>query len=464
MWNALEIHPDFTYKTLFQYIGKNKVLPDKINAIPDDSPQLMQLRKAIEKPDFSAPIFSDIDCDIYLLKLLKDNQITASTFLCVYNYLMVCMQYGDQLVKPQDQPFKVKLKHKPTMVPLFAGENVRDIFSWQISSTARWISGNSGKEVSNKDMIDYFKILPAAEQYLICFEFDKDENELKENLELPSNTWFVISKDNKKYYFNITITEYFKKLLNENPVKLVPGFGLVGSELMVKFHSQNLHFYPLYNKHVTNNLTSVHDGLFQGIFAVAQHDNYHGFAASLFSQEDRLFLCDSLPKMLTDNELVSIEDLNPLLYGDNSCSDLDPASYNYLMCFLEQSPDKRLIEFLSNIFLVFILKKIVNPEQSHNQIVTVDKENHSYRVAINLIKLFVDSSFSKGNEKRDIFKDTLNKVVMDINQLPFAREEDRQDILKYYNEKNKKLRSSGLFERTKEQHDVEEKREPNLGP
>jgi hypothetical protein len=102
-------YPEFD--SLFQHVSRNKLMPELLSKINPDNPKLTQLYQSIKKGDFENKIFHDHQCDIYLLYLIKSQQISLPQGLDVYSYLMALMQFTDkQPLKKDDGDVKVPRK------------------------------------------------------------------------------------------------------------------------------------------------------------------------------------------------------------------------------------------------------------------------------------------------------------------------------------------------------------------
>jgi len=285
------------------------------------------------------------------------------------------------------------------------------------------------------------KKLPVVEQYIICLDFDNINNEAELNATLASDTHFTTEVGRKKYYFNLTATESIKKLINEVPIRVLPGFGVVGSETFADLRYHDLAFYPLYSKYVNNNLITVHGGQYRGPFSIAQHDNYHALVASFFNSDDRKFACGTLPAFLGNNLFLSVDDLKPLLYGDGSFSDLDPGSYTELMYFLDIEPgEKRIIEYISAVSTVFIVRKLGDlrqlAEKSEDYQLEIDKHSHGFKTALALIKSLTDLSLLQDFPRKEMLNEVMKEIAIKIEEIPFIRDEDKKDILQYYRDQS----------------------------
>ena len=196
------------------------MLDEKVNKIDPDSDKLTLLLKSISDADFEHEIYDDVDCDVYLLRLYKDNKISGSVFISIYNYLMALMEYGNQPLKEKDQEqYKFPLLNKPSLEPLFInGElniNVKDHFD-----SIKWNFNNwYGKDIDIESMLDFCKSITKAESSFICVKINNDENNLLEKLTQSKVGLFSFQQqigDHTLFYqLNFTLVEYLNRLINE---------------------------------------------------------------------------------------------------------------------------------------------------------------------------------------------------------------------------------------------------------
>ena len=81
------------FEGLFAGIKKNTVLLPLINGIAAEDPKLITLLNAIQLGNVDDEIYKDRHCDIYLLRLIKDNKIDFYHGMTVYTYLTCLSQF-----------------------------------------------------------------------------------------------------------------------------------------------------------------------------------------------------------------------------------------------------------------------------------------------------------------------------------------------------------------------------------
>src|SRR3990167_11112325 len=93
------------YDSLVRYIQKNTAIP---NALASHSQEkALLLKNAIQNADFQNAIFSDPDCYVLLLALLKNQELPFTQIITIFLYLNILIQYSNrQQFKPEDVSYK----------------------------------------------------------------------------------------------------------------------------------------------------------------------------------------------------------------------------------------------------------------------------------------------------------------------------------------------------------------------
>ncbi len=91
-----------TYNSLFMLIQKNTTLNKAVDAIDPNDATMKKLLDEIKQGVFLPDSFSDKNCDIYLLRLFKDNKISYPIFFTAYTYLMALIETRNVDYKYED--------------------------------------------------------------------------------------------------------------------------------------------------------------------------------------------------------------------------------------------------------------------------------------------------------------------------------------------------------------------------
>src|SRR5262245_1882951 len=95
--NPLSYNND--YESVTQFVRLNKNIPqnmEKFESSLQDQIEIQQLLTSIREGDLNHPVFSNPNCQLYSLYLLKLKQIDIDDFLTVNIYLCTLMQYTDK--------------------------------------------------------------------------------------------------------------------------------------------------------------------------------------------------------------------------------------------------------------------------------------------------------------------------------------------------------------------------------
>jgi hypothetical protein len=324
---AKKINTDESYEALFQFIARNTNLASMVGQADQVLTQV--LLDAINASNFASPIFDDKDCDIFLLRLYKDQKIPRTTFLTLYTLLM-----GKWEAKTYEGGAR-----QCQLVPMFdAAGNFSPAAKSYFQTLAAALKEKWHLDINLDALIAFVKSQPASESTLIIVRGKKfgSGDDLPLFTHSGSFPCFQQTESQDAVQFclpSIAIMGYLNTLFTGEPMRLLPGFGRVGNATLWQMHQLNYHFYPLYNRFVQLNLTKVHIQE-HGPFWVAVHDLYHTFVASFVTSAIRKEILDLIPLLRQGYEQFyphqpHKKEMDELLLGDTSLNDLNFKSEHY---------------------------------------------------------------------------------------------------------------------------------------
>lgn len=308
---------------LFQYIGKNKILPAQLAAIKPNCSTVEKLFSAIQKGDAKADVFSHPDCDISLLHLMNTNRIPFWQGITVYGYLLALMQFTDkQAIAEKDQDVK---RLRPVEVETIESNKKLSASGIIFFRQIRQYFENMHHDIDEDEFKEYIFALPPSERWLLNIS-----NPLK-NLNLTAlqryrsddittmtgacitNLGFIgfpyctINSNlfNKTSFYqvpSVSVMNYLFRKLSPNPMEMLPMFGSINNVNLHKLHKDNKHPVSLYNKRVKSNPFHA-DGYRCGPFLVWLHDILHIFGANLLTYEERTVVLTQIVPALEKMQL-----------------------------------------------------------------------------------------------------------------------------------------------------------------
>lgn len=84
---------------MYTYISANTYIPNFIAGIKEHDDKRTFLLEAIKTGDTHHSIFDDSNCYLYLLSLIKNNEISFEIGMTTYVYLLALMQYTERQPK-----------------------------------------------------------------------------------------------------------------------------------------------------------------------------------------------------------------------------------------------------------------------------------------------------------------------------------------------------------------------------
>lgn len=280
----------------FTYIRKNTIFPNLLNSINPVDPRLEKLRKAIESGNDEDPIFSDRDCHLLLLHLIKEKMITFDHGgLTVHVYLMALMQStSKQTLKFEDLSLKIET---PVLVDKLVANGKLTTFGNYYLKELCHRFGENGFQLIYSELEQFVLSLPAVEQWILRMRYDRSNHNHALVGILIKNIPFLCeqevplqaSDDSRLINYFIPSTQIIKYLIGKispEPLQGMPIYGNIGKNTLLDLHQRNLHPLPLYSPHVKNNTLKVHEYVCGPIPAL-MHDWGHIVWGSLLKAEER---------------------------------------------------------------------------------------------------------------------------------------------------------------------------------
>lgn len=282
------------FKAMFQFIQKSRLrqLVETFNLEYDYS-KLQQLKTAIEMGDAKSEIFADKHCHLYLLYLLKENQISFSQGITTYTYLMSLMQTSDkQRLRPEDEKLKhskevevLKLVHQGRLTPIGKDYLLE-------------LCENFKKEyhiiINFEDLSNFIISLPPSEQWLLKIENPKTNDPEKDpNYELTcavvKGVPFLRMPASKVTTYcipSISLMNHILQKCSVKPIKMISTFGRISEKTLRSMHEKDEHPLTLYSLDVVSNPKEVHNYRSSALTTFI-HDIYHALKGTLLSLKTR---------------------------------------------------------------------------------------------------------------------------------------------------------------------------------
>lgn len=294
--NIQEYHHD--YASVTQFVKKNKVIPQKMvefQTSKDHQNKIDTLFMAILKGDLKNSIFSNPNCQLYALYLLKEKTIDIDTFLSVNIYLIVLMQFTQhQTLRNEHQKYKRKAEIKIFNINNLDIQNkfINRLFDKYFTTSDEQFDGNaftrSIQQLSKLDQcvigihIPNFDIIPNSDTVLTGLKSF-----------IIGSEW--IAQDD--YYVYLPLTGLIKTLIQTHNADLTinpaPIFGNINFYTLFLFHQLGLHPIDIYMPYVATNIVNVHDMDSGPLFALL-HDLIHLWTGNLLQKNHFLFIFEYL--------------------------------------------------------------------------------------------------------------------------------------------------------------------------
>lgn len=289
------------HTSLLQLVQKNKFIPQFLNNLTTDDPNLCCLKKAITKGNFRSQIWNHRDCNLYLIYLIQNQRIPFWQGITAYIYLIAKMQYTQtQDLRHEDQD--VKLSYQVEVVPLVKSGKITTLGHQYLLGVLQDLKRIQA-EVNHPHLMKYVLRLPRIEQWLIKTEynhhfqsawgeFPNDANRLVgvliENLPLMQRLSRSCYEDATTQYLipSSSLINYVLRALNKKPLRMRPVLGSLGVETLSQWHRQGFHPVSLYAPQIRSNPKDA-DNFRCGPFPMWLHDIGHSFWGSMLTKAQR---------------------------------------------------------------------------------------------------------------------------------------------------------------------------------
>lgn len=268
MSSARIINNLFLYNHLFTFVKRHTYIHEFVESIDEDQDKkrkALELLTAINIGNSEALVFRDSECYLFLLYLIKTNQIDFWHGMTVYFYLMALMQI-DAI-----QPDSVKVQEidKPFLEILCEGMP-------------------GGKNVLD-ELIKFVEELPAIERWVIKIPYDPrifnvdnpKENafdKLIDQIARSDSISFLRSDRTQTPYTlqlpSFSIIRFCLQKLSSHPIEPFVAFGKISQQTLNNLHKKHQHPVSIYAPSIKSNLLKVHN-FDCGPFGVAIHDLGH---------------------------------------------------------------------------------------------------------------------------------------------------------------------------------------------
>jgi hypothetical protein len=327
------------YLSLFDCIKNNKTMPALLNQIENDENKQAKIRSllvAIQEGDSEAQIFSDKDCHLYLLLLLKNEQIEFYQGMTVYIYLISLQQFTDKLpLKDCDSEYAIPRDF--SVIKLMEKEVLTEEGAYYLKQLSENI-----KEYTKTDCFDELTSLvaslPPSELWVSKIAVGLTPEFLNKYIEQSTRTisvnvgfdfmvyrvlksvpYFIVNhasvlneyenlRSSQLYFPSLSIIQFCLKKISDYPLTPTFLFGATGLKKLEQLHKQNKHPILLYSNAVKSNVNSAHD-FPCGPLGTILHDMYHLFWGSLLPLSFRAQIYEFLiPNLTSIFEMAKLHD------------------------------------------------------------------------------------------------------------------------------------------------------------
>lgn len=359
-----------------RFVPKSNLSTYFENLKPNET-KSQSLLSAIRKGDANHLIFSDPDCQLYLLNLAKHEQISFEQCMTVSTYLTSLMQYTDkQKLRPEDSD--VKKLSNVSVHPLTHENKLTDLGKTYLENTLFKME-KIGHKVCYDNIKKFIINLPPTEQWLLSLDHDNRDEKLESDpiqefiLALIHNIPFLYtSTENKGSFFqaagnyyipSFTLINYFLKCMSPMHLKPYPIFGSVSINTLNKLHEANLHPVSLYSTSVFSNQRVSHEHRC-GPLLNWLHDIGHTFWGSMLTIEERnLIFTKIIPKI---NGLITLAKKSNDAAIVNHLNAVIERIYDFDLTNISTYQDKatRLQVYLSRAFTYNKNKKFLSADET----------------------------------------------------------------------------------------------------
>ncbi|MBV9575240.1 MAG: hypothetical protein JO149_01310 [Gammaproteobacteria bacterium] len=381
------------YSKLTTFIQKNTLIPTSLNNLTqDDLDKIAVLKNAIQDGDAKHAIFKDEKALLYVLYLLKHNQIEDNQAATVLIYITAIMSnYKINIVDlRQDEQFKkqfvndmlTKAKAKSLKID---EEKIKQEID-RLQSVDAWVITTEPSQIKSEDdfLNGFFAGFLAATSPMLSID--------KDNYIVPS----------------VGMMNLFVAQFSKNPIKFFFIFGIISAKTLRNLHILGYHPIQLHGGAlVKNNLEEAH-GRELTSFAILLHDIYHAYSGSLFDKEEHAYLFNELLPQLDilidliehtveqGCDTIFVQKLKKILYH---LIDMDVGifQFNYTQISLREMEDATLKSNNSVTSLPFFqswVRRQVNREKLHPDYLYLLKSPKAEMQAIVMFYFFLSSAMA----------------------------------------------------------------------
>lgn len=307
---------------LTHFVSKNTNIPVGIKRVLADRKEELDLFKGKiidHSISINDTVFEDPDCELYVLSLLKINEISDMQAYSLLDYLQILRQYTDkQAVKPEDED---NFKHKN--IPF------REVTKFsEIKKIARILSqqlNEVGCVTSSEELLTAYCELKGCEKWIFFIDILNLESNLAH--ELQTFPWVVSLNDHGQYYhLSPTLNVMMCQLFNPNcPVDVQPILGTIsGMTLTRMIQTDRLRPLTFYSPLVKSNPAKQHNSTI-GPVTFTEHDFYHLFSMFILLPRDayKLFFLRLEPSFKEIFDLKTAKSLSENLGDLNMTSSVE---------------------------------------------------------------------------------------------------------------------------------------------
>lgn len=311
-----EVAYQFDYESIMQFIKQNKEIPQQMNLIRNSEAaqkHMDTLFNAIMTGDLKNEIFSDKQCQIYSLYLLKEKRISYDDFLTINLYLIILMVYTEQQnLAPGDVDLKRKIEIE---IGNIAEENTSKLFYKKLSEHFFTNFLNNSKNLNFEEFSEYLNRLSPLDQCV--FKISKlkksaENDEVVNQTARYANSPFI---GEDKFYYYIPSAKIIMKFLsilnNEIPVKPAAIFGRISLSTLFALHRQGLHPIALYSPFIKSNLYKVHDKRCGPLAAFLHDMGGHLYFGNLLAKNEYDFIFQYWLPLISEQLKLLVGDLDP---------------------------------------------------------------------------------------------------------------------------------------------------------
>lgn len=319
--NNRQVFYHFDYDSVVQFISKNKFIQNSMQKFEQsdetsvDRQHIESLYQAIQSGHLLADVFSDHQCQLYSLYLLKCKRISLFDFLTVNIYLIGLMQCTNKQTLNEKDSKKLFVDYEV----LSLDEKMLKAFIEKVAGISKGIRVQLNEHFEEQ-LSSKLHGLPSLSKIVI---------KLSDNIEKSGHSFFhgaaivspFILEDTKINCYYLPSAHFIDAMLDclypNHPVKMAPILGNIGFATLAKLHKIGVHPIALYSPDVRSNPLTVHNET-PGPLPILVHDLFHLSIANIIPNNIYDFLYDYfVPELMEKYELTydDIERITENNYG-----------------------------------------------------------------------------------------------------------------------------------------------------